>query len=516
MNNLFSLFEKTEKVVLGSKITLTEFMAVARFHAEVDFNDSYIERVYKSREITEKCINSGKVMYGVTTGPGVLCNKIISFEDAEKLQKNIIISHAASVGEPLSEEAVRGIMLLIIQNLGLGFSGVTLKILEFYKKMLNCRVTPFVPGEGSAGYLSTEAHIALAATGKGKAFFCGKLYSSTEALKYAGLKPVSLSLKEGLALISGTTSVTALGAIAVYDALKAALSADVIGAMSLEVLKGTVKAYDPRVMKIRCHEDQIKTADNLRNILSDSKRVEANLNYRLQDALSLRCIPQLHGAAKKTLKDALVTIESEMNSCTDNPVIWPENDGEVISSGNPDSSYVGIEMDSALIAMTCIAKMSERRNSRMIDSRFSEMEDFLVKNPGLNSGLMIPQYTQAGLLNDMRTLSHPSTVDNTPTCAGQEDYVAMGYNASGKALKGVEKLNYILAVELLSVFQANYIISDYNKVSTVTSTVCREIEKIISPINNDVYLYPYIERLFEFIRNGFVIKAAAEKVDLKL
>ena len=505
--------KKIKKVILGNKIGIEEFVAVARFGAKVEFSDEYCRRVSRARNLVEKWIEEGRVMYGITTGFGVLCNQVISQEETAQLQKNIVLSHAASVGTPLSLEEVRATMLMVLQNAGQGFSGVRIETLEMYRQFLNRGVTPFAPGEGSVGYLAPEAHMALVLIGEGKAYFKGDLLEGKEALDCVNLEPIDLAAKEGLVLTNGTTSATALGALALYDMLKAAKTADIIGAMSLEVIKGTTKAFDARIMGVRPHEDQGSTASNIRRILQDSKIAKKFESYRVQDALSLRCIPQLHGAAKKTLRDALKTIEIEINSCCDNPIIWSEGDeGEAISGGNPDSSYVGIEMDSACIAATMLGKMSERRNNRLIDGNLSEYPWFLIKKPGINSGLMIPQYTQAGLLNDMKILSHPATVDGIPTCGNQEDYVAMGYNASKKARKIVENLKYILAIELLSIFQAHQYIEDSILPGTASRAVLNEISKTVPIMEEDMYLYPHINTLRDMIHSESLIELVKDKI----
>jgi len=502
-----------KRVVLGGEMRIEQLVAVARYGAKVEFSKAYCERVNRSRNLVDKWTGEGRVMYGVNTGFGALCTQLISAEEMRQLQRNILLSHAVSVGEPLSVEAVRATMFMVLQNLGLGYSGVRLRILEMYKEFLNRGLTPFAPGEGSVGYLAPEAHMALVLLGEGKAYVNGELLPAKEALGRVGLEPVDLSSKEGLALVNGTTSVTALGALALYDMIKAAKSADIVGAMTLEVLKGSVRAYDDRLMRIRPHEEQRKTAENIRTILKDSMIAKHYEHYRLQDALSLRCMSQLHGAAKKTFNDALRTVETEMNSCCDNPILWPDgDDGEAISGGNPDSSYVGIEMDSACIAATAIAKMSERRNYRLVNSKLSEYPPFLVWHAGLNSGLMIPQYTQAGLLNDMKILSHPATVDNISTCADQEDYVAMGYNAAKKAGRVADKLEYVLAIELLSAYQAHQFVDRQLSPGTVTQAVLARIARQVPPIEEDIYLYPPIQSLRELIHSGELIRLAEEKM----
>ncbi|WP_209121914.1 histidine ammonia-lyase [Alkalihalobacillus sp. BA299] len=502
-----------KKVALGNAITLDMFVSIARNGAHVDFSDAYRQRVERSHQLVNKWIDEERIMYGVNTGFGALSTQIISSEQTSLLQKNILLSHATSVGDPLEEECVRAIMLMVLQNLGQGYSGVRLETLEMYRQFLNRGLIPFAPREGSVGYLSIEAHIALAMLGKGKAYVNGELLPSEEALHKVGLEPIELSAKEGLALINGTTSPTAIGAIALYDMLNAAKAADIIGTMALEVLRGTTRAFDDRLMSVRPHEQQRNTAANVRRILEDSVIAKQSNDHRLQDALSLRAIPQLHGAAKKTLFDALNTFEVELNACCDNPILWSdEEDGGAISGSNCDSSYVGIELDSACIAVTTIAKMSERRNYRLINQNLSGYPSFLVQNAGINSGLMIPQYSQAGLLNDMKILSHPATVDSIPTCADQEDYVAMGYNSAKKAREVAKKLEYILAIELLSIYNAHQFVESNLTPGSASRAVLERIAQSIPRIAEDKYLYPYLEELKDFIHSAEIISIVEEKV----
>ena len=262
---------KEEKIILGGYLSLEEFVEIARYKTQVEFSPEYCERVRKSRELVEKWVEEEKVMYGVTTGFGALCTQAIGKEDTEQLQENIILTHAVSVGEPLKEEAVRGILLMVLQNLGQGYSGVRLEVLEAYRDFLNKGVVPVIPQNGSVGYLALEAHGALVLMGMGKAWYKGEMLEGREALERAGIKPVVLSSKEGLALVSGTTSPTALAALALYDLIQAGKTADVIGALSLETLKGVMNAFDERVMQVRPHREQGNTAENVRKILKDSQ-----------------------------------------------------------------------------------------------------------------------------------------------------------------------------------------------------------------------------------------------------
>lgn len=502
-----------KEVTLGTgKVTLEELVAVARYGAKVYFSAEYCERVNNSRGLIERFLQEQRIIYGVTTGFGSNCDRIIPAEDAITLQKNIIHSHACSIGEPLEKELVRGIMLMMLLNMGQGYSGVQLGTLEMIKNLLNSGITPFAPGDGSVGYLAIEAHIGMVVLGEGKAYYGGVLMDGGEALAAAGLKPVELGCKEGLALVSATTSVTAIAAIAVYDGIKSAKTADIIGAMSLEALKGTVKAFDPRLQSVRPHEQQAMTARNVLRILDKSEIADKYKDYRLQDALSLRCIPQLHGAAKKTFKDAAEAIFVEMNSCCDNPIIYPhDRDGTAMMGCNADGAYVGMEADSSCIAMTAIAKMSERRIDRLVNYHVSELPAFLIEKPGLNSGFMITQYAAAGLLGEMRILSTPATIDNTPTCANQEDYVSMGYNASKKAYQASKKLEGILAIELMNAAQALDFLSPLRP-SPATKAVYDIVRKEVPRLEEDQFIYPFIQYISGQIRDGHILNAVEDVI----
>ncbi|MEH7096042.1 histidine ammonia-lyase [Neobacillus vireti] len=494
------------KVTLGkSDISLNEIIAVARYNAEVFLSEEYRERILSSRKVIERFISEERAIYGVTTGFGSNISESISSKDTEILQQNIIRSHAVSVGEPLEEEAVRAIQLMMLINLGQGFSGVRLEVLELLVSILNKGVLPFAPGEGSVGYLSPEAHMALVLTGEGKAWFQGELFQGGEALKRAKLYPLTLSSKEGLALTSGTTSVTALAALALYNGIQAIKTADVAGAMSLEALKGTIKAFDPRIHGVKKHEEQAKTAANIVKILHGSEIAEKYREYRLQDALSLRCIPQVHGAIKKSFKDVKSSILNEVNSSSDNPIILVEDEGTALMGGNFDGSYVGISADYMAIALANLAKISERRIDRLLNHHVSELPSFLVANPGLNSGYMILQYTAAGLLNEIRTLSHPATIDNVPTCANQEDLVSFAYFASKKAWQISKKVEYILAIEILAATQA----LEFHKPLKPSEATCAVYDLVrckVPALTEDRYFYPDIQSLYELLHEGEILE----------
>lgn len=502
-----------ESIILGENISIEDFVQIARFHKRVEFSKEYRERVEKSRRIIEVCVEQEKPIYGTTTGFGALVSKFIKKEEAELLQRNIILTHAVSVGKPMEEEEVRAIMLMVLQSLGQGVSGVRLQILEYYREFLNKNLIPYVPREGSVGYLCAEAHIAAVLLGEGKAWYQGELLSAKEALEKVNLKPLVLSYKEGLALINGTTSPTAFAALAVYDLKQLTKVADIVAAMSLEGLRGLLRAYDEHVTKCRPQKELADTANNQYRILEGSEVLRQAENSHIQDALSLRCVPQLHGAAKRVIQNAWEVVSCEINSCGDNPVIYgTEKEPDIYSNGNPDASYVGIQMDAACIAAANLAKMSERRNARFLDERLSGFPWFLAKKSGLNSGLMIPQYTQAGLLNTMRMLAAPATVDSVSTSAGQEDYVSMGYNACKKARECVEKLEYILAIELFSAYEAQQFIDEELARGKGTTAVYKVLQDNIPIMEEDMYLYPYLEWLKTWIHQGELLEIVEKAV----
>lgn len=514
MNREGKIMGETKKVVLGKKLTIEEFMSVVRDHAEVEFSEEYRKRVEESRKVVEQCVEEGRVVYGTTTGFGALVTETIGKEDAEKLQKNIIITHSTSVGAPFGEEEVRAIILMVLQSLGMGVSGVRIQLLERYRDFLNKNLIPYTPKEGSVGYLCAEGHIAATLIGEGKAYYNGKLYDSKTALSLADIEPFSLSYKEGLALLNGTSSPTALAVVGIYDLMKGIRSADVIAAMSFEMLGGLLRAYDDRVLSLRPQQKTLETANIIKRLLKGSQVVKSAECTHVQDPLSIRCIPQCHGAVKKTLQDAWDAIEIEINGCADNPVVYGNaEDPQVFSNGNPDASYVGIEMDSACVAATAAAKMSERRNVRFLDEKLSQYPYFLIGKPGLNSGLMIPQYTQAGLLNDMKILSTPASIDSVTTSANQEDYVSMGYNATKKALQISEKFEYILAIELLSAYQAQQFVDASIERGEGTAAVIEALKEIVPIMKEDFYLYPCIEKLREWIHKGELLNCVTKWID---
>ncbi|MCG8529173.1 MAG: aromatic amino acid ammonia-lyase, partial [Desulfovibrionales bacterium] len=497
---------KISQVVMGSPMGIEEVVAVARHNARVEFSPAYVERVEKCRDIVEEISRQEAAVYGITTGLGENWKRKISLEDRQTVQANNIRSHACSLGEPLGIEAVRAMMFVMLQHLGSGHTGICLKTLEIIQAMLNKGVTPHVPANGSVGYLCLEAHMGLVMMGEGKAYVDNELYPGKEALERAGIAPIQFSSKEGLSLTSGTTSVTALASLGLYDALVIAKTADIVGAMSLEVLKGTLMAMDPRIMDLRPHRDQSNSAANVRAILEKSEITAHYRGHRVQDSLALRCIPQLHGAGKKTLKDSWETLVVELNASVDNPLIFKEEDqGFALMGCNADGTYVGLASDVSAIALANLVKMSERRLDRLVNPHISDLPPFLNGNPGLNNGLMIPQYAAAGIMGQIKILCHPATVDNFVTCANQEDYVSMGYNGAKKLYEVSQLARYILATELFNACQAQDFYTDLAP-APATARVKNKVRTFVPFVEQDCDMSIFIEALSRCIMDQGIIQ----------
>ncbi|EJM21798.1 histidine ammonia-lyase [Pseudomonas sp. GM18] len=508
--------QQITQVVLGDREpSIEEFVAVARYSAKVSFSETYKNRVKKSRGLVERFLDENRLVYGVTTGFGDNVRHVISPQNAKELQVNIVRSHAVAVGEPLKREQVRAIQLMVLISLGKGFSGVRLELLELIAALLNNEVVPFAPGEGSVGYLAVEGHLALVLLGEGKARVNGgEWVDGATALEQVGLQPTDLQCKEGLAMLNGTMSVTAIAILALYNAMQTASLADVTAALSLEALKGTIRAFDPRYHSIKAHKEQAQTARDIKAMLHDSQLIAENIDYRLQDAYSLRAIPQVHGASKRFIDHARENIENEIHSSGDNPIIYPLEDGDgiAISGANFDGSYIGMSADSLCVALANLAKISERRIDRMVNSHFSEMPAFLVRNPGLNSGYMILQYTAAGLYAEMKALSFPSSVDSFSTCANQEDLVSLAYNAVIKAYKVSEKLESVLAIELLVGCQA-LDFHDVRKASSVTKAVYDLVRSRVPVADHDRAFYSDMVSVTEQVRSGEILATVQKNLE---
>jgi Histidine ammonia-lyase len=437
-------------------LSLEQIVAVARHGARLEFSEEYERRVEAASALVDTFLDENRVIYGVTTGFGDNYKKTIDPADARKLQENIIISHAVSIGAPLPDEQVRAIQVVMLAQLGQGHSGTALTTLELIRQLLNVGVSPVVPGEGSVGYLALEAHMALVLIGRGRAVVDGEILPGAEALRRKGLAPVVLKAKEGLTLTNGIASVTGIASLVAHDAQRLSLTADVVGALSFEALRGTTRAYDARVQALRRHPEQAAAARNLLRILEGSSLAERHRDHRVQDPYLLRAMPQLHGAVKRSFADASRVVEEALESVGDNPVLFGDGrgGGDAVMVGNFDATFVGLATDGIKAAAAVLAQHSERRTDRMVNSAFSELPPFLAPDPGLNNGLMIPQYTAAALVMEMRGEVSPASVDSVPTSANQEDPVSNAYLATQQAYRAMHKLTYILAIEVVAAAQA--------------------------------------------------------------
>ncbi len=469
-------------------------------------------RIEKGRQVIRDIIAADRVVYGVTTGFGKFADVRIPREQARELQKRLVLSHAAGVGEPLPADIVRLMMLLKIKNLSQGYSGVRTELVQFLADMLNRGILPVIPGKGSVGAsgdLAPLAHMALPLIGEGEVsvFKNGQpqRVAARKALRQAGLAPLELEEKEGLALLNGTQFIQANAIMALIRAENLLKSADVIGAVSLEGLLGTLTAFDSRIQKIRGHRGQKTVAENIRNILKDSPIVASHKDsdHRVQDAYCLRCIPQVHGAIRDGFDHVREVFEREMNGVTDNPLVFPDN-GDVLSGGNFHGEPVALAADYLAILMAELASISERRIEHMMDPSMNEMAGFLTTEGGLNSGFMIAHVTAAALVSENKVLAHPASVDSIPTSANKEDHVSMGAHAARKALTVVENAEHVLAIELLCALQA----LDFRKPlspSAATKLLYKHVRASIPFWDKDRQMNIDMEKAVGIVRRGEVL-----------
>lgn len=482
--------------------------------ANVEIPDAVKKRVSECRKVIDDIIRKGTVVYGVNTGVGGLSNVLITKDQIEELQKNLIMSHATGVGEPLPEEVVRAAMLLSANALAKGFSGVRLSVIETLLAMLNKRVHPVIPEKGSVGAsgdLAPLSHMALVMTGKGEAFYNGKRMSGKDAMKKAGIETLTLKSKEGLAIINGTEIMTAIAALNIYDAERIVKTAQIAGAMCLEALKGTTKPFDERIHALRAHEGQKICAANIRALTKGSEIIASHKDCpKVQDAYTLRCMAQVYGAVIDTISYTRRIVETEINSTTDNPIVFPET-REVISGGNFHGEPVAFAMDFLGIALAELGNISERTIYRLIDHNLSEMPSFLIERSGLHSGFMITQYTAAALVSENKVLSHPASVDSIPTSAGQEDHVSMGTIAARKARQILGNVEYIVAIELLCAAQG----IDFQKPLKAGAGVQNAyalIRKNIPKLEKDRVMYVDVEKMNKIVKSGNVLEAAESAI----
>ncbi|GEQ49641.1 histidine ammonia-lyase [Tetragenococcus koreensis] len=510
--------EKT--IVLdGNSLTLEEVIAVARRNVNVAITKDAEVAVKESREIVDKIVAEKKVTYGVNTGFGSLCNVSISPEDTEQLQENLIRTHSAGFGVPFSEEVVRAIMLIRINSLVKGYSGIRLSTVRALLDMLNKGVHPYIPEKGSlgaSGDLAPLAHMVMPLLGLGRAYYEGELLSGKEAMDKAELSIIKLNAKEGLAFINGTTVLTAVGALATYDAIELLKLSDIAGALSLEVHSGISSPFEENLHTIRPQSGQLATAQNIRYLMEGSQYTTKATQERVQDPYTLRCIPQIHGASKDSIAYIKEKVEIEINSVTDNPIIT--RSGEVISGGNFHGEPLAQPFDFLGIAVADIGNVSERRVERLVNTNLSKLPSFLVKHPGLNSGFMITQYSCAALASENKILAHPATVDSIPSCENQEDFVSMGTIAARTATEIVKNSRRIVATEIMAACQALDLSDRQQNLGKGTQRAYDVFRKAVGFIENDkdIQIYDELNKATAILEGEELLNAVERMVHLSI
>jgi histidine ammonia-lyase len=520
---------KNRNVILdGESLTLDQVISVAFSQPgspEIRFSPEAIGNINRSAAAVETMLKTRQIAYGITTGFGAFKDRIISPEQVELLQRNIVLSHAVGVGEPFDIPTTRAIMLIRANTLARGYSGIRLQTVQLLVDLLNAGVHPIIPQKGSlgaSGDLAPLSHMSLVLLGLGEAEYQGQVLSGEDALNQAGLQPITLAAKEGLALANGTAVMCALGALETYHAKLLSRTADIAGCLSLEALHGTPLAFDERIHQLRPFPRQINCAAYLRELLKGSEFTRHHDPTNVQDAYSLRCIPQVHGAIRDAIAYAQWVIEIELNAVTDNPLIFVDNETDeptVISGGNFHGEPLAIAMDYLGLALTELGNISERRLMRLTDesSNAHVLPAFLTQKGGLNSGFMITQYTAAALATENKVLAHPASADTIPTSANVEDHVSMGCTAALKARQIVDNVEQILALELMAASQA----IDFRKLEPArpsrlglgTQPAYDLIRSQVPFVEEDRILYPYIRAVRDLVASGRLVKAVNHEVE---
>ena len=497
----------------GQPLTLAEIEAVSLFGRNVEITSAALARVAQSRAHIEEILAAGQTVYGVNTGFGKLSDVRIPDGSLAQLQTNLVRSHAGGVGQPLSEGESRAMLLLRANVLAKGFSGCRAAVVELLVAMVNAGVHPVVPEKGSVGAsgdLAPLAHLALVVIGEGEAFYKGHRMAGAEALKQAGLQPLALQAKEGLALLNGTQAMTAVGALAVARGRRVVRLADLAGAMSLEALMGTPAAFDPRIHQARPHAGQIATAEHLMRLLANSEIRESHRvkDSRVQDAYCLRCMPQVHGAVRDALEHVRGILEVESGSATDNPLVFPEDlpkmqdRGAVLSGGNFHGAPLAYAFDYAAIVLTDLSGITERRIDRLLNPDINEgLPAFLSPDAGLSSGFMMAQIVAAALINECQVLSHPSSTGSIPTSGGKEDHVSMGMTGALKLRQIVEHAERIVAIELMCAAQGLEFRRPL-KPGREIERAYAAVRAVVPRLEEDRTLAPEIEALAGAVRAG--------------
>ena len=501
----------TALLIDGNTLTLEDMESVARSPREVGVASAARDGVVRARRVVDEAVARQEVVYGVTTGFGNFADVVIPVPRLRELQLNLVRSHAAGVGDPLTRPQTRALMLLRANVLAKGFSGVRPETLDLLVAMINAGVHPVVPSQGSVGAsgdLAPLAHLALALVGEGHCMHEERVRPSTEALAAAGLRPVVLEAKEGLALINGTQLMTAIAGLALAEAWRLVRTADVTGALTLDALKGTDVAFDPRIHAARPHPGQAASARNLRKLLAGSPIRESHRDCgKVQDAYTLRCMPQVHGAVRDALEFVTRTLTIEINAATDNPMVFAES-GELLSGGNFHGEPVAMAADLLAIAVAELGAISERRTERLVNPALSGLPAFLTPEGGIQSGLMIAHVTAAALASENKALAHPASVDSIPTSANKEDHVSMGVTAAAKAARAVANTRRILAIEAIAACQALEFLRPLETSPALRAAYAR-VRATVPPYDTDRILSPEIEAVAAIVSEATLAHDAA-------
>lgn len=514
--------EQNTIVIDGGHLTIEQVVAVAYGKPgspEVVLSDEAKIRVNRAADAVQQLLSEGRIAYGITTGFGAFKDRLIPLDEVETLQRNIIISHSVGVGDPFDIPTTRAIMLIRANTLASGYSGIRLSTLQTLLDLLNNGVHPIIPEKGSlgaSGDLAPLAHMSLVLIGEGEAEYNGERLSGQEALRQADIQPVRLAAKEGLALTNGTTIMCAIGTLETYRAENLSQVGDIAGCLSLEALNGTPLAFDERIHRLRPFPRQIDCAAYLRQLLVGSQYTRGYDPANVQDAYTLRCIPQVHGAVRDAIAYARWAFEIELNAVTDNPLIFIDDATgaiDVISGGNFHGEPLAIAMDYLGIAMTELGNISERRVMRLVDeaSNTHVLPAFLTRHGGLNSGFMITQYTAAALATENKVLAHPASVDTIPTSANVEDHVSMGCTAALKLRQIADNVERILGIELMAAAQGiefrKESVGANAQLGQGTQPAYRLIREHVPFIERDTVMYPYMEAVHHLVHSGQIVDA---------
>jgi histidine ammonia-lyase len=517
-----------EIVLDGESLTIEDVVAVAYGRPDAPrlrLSPAAIARVNRAADAVGRLLARGEVAYGITTGFGAFKDRVIPLEQVGLLQRNILLSHAVGAGQPFDQPTTRAIMLIRANTLARGYSGIRTATLQLLLDMLNAGVHPVIPEKGSlgaSGDLAPLAHMSLPLIGEGEAEYQGQVLPAVEALRRAGLQPLTLAAKEGLALTNGTSVMCALGALETHRARSLSRASDIAGCLSLEALHGTPLAFDERIHRLRPHPRQINCAAYLRNLLAGSDFTRHHDPNNVQDAYTLRCIPQVHGAVRDAIAYARWVVEIELNAVTDNPLIFVDEETDeitVLSGGNFHGEILAIAMDYLSMAMTEMGNISERRIMRLTDeaSNAHVLPPFLTRHGGLNSGFMITQYTAAALATENKVLAHPASVDTIPASANVEDHASMGCTAALQARQIIDNVTHILAIELMAAAQG----IDFRKetleqnasLGRGTQQAYDLVRRHIPFLEQDALMYPYIEAARRLIETDQLVAAVNTVVE---